>query len=186
MIILVSGAFASRQVVFASKPVPVDRSREDARIVAPADTFRGAPAYDSGWYDLGIRPDPLSVLFTHNVGGDPDDYVVRLTCKDDSELGSYDCTDTALNVNAHWYALTNSTISVWAGSARPDEVRVQIYIIPPDYDSGWDVLLARPDPIPRQFTHNLGRDVYIHIVSLECKDDSGAGYLRLYRPRVQH
>ena len=155
--------------------VQVDRSLEETQLVAPLDSFQSAPAYDSGWYDLGIRPDPLSVLFTHNLGGDPDDYVILLTCKDDSVLQAYNCTDGDFNKNAHWYALTNSTVSVWVTVARPDEIRVRIYQITPAFDSGWEVLLPRPDSIPVDFTHNLGRDVYIHVVSLECKDETSLG-----------
>ena len=175
MIFLAGLSFSTSQAESASPIVVEGRVGGESLLAAPLDSFQGGPVYDSGWYDLGIRPDPLSVLFTHNLGGDPDEYVVDLTCKDDANLGSYNCTDAAFNVNAHWYALTSTTISVWAGSARPDEVRVRIYNITPAYDSGWDVLLSRPDPIAVEFTHNIGRDIGSHMVKLECKDESELG-----------
>ena len=39
-------------------------------------SYGGSPAYDSGWQTLGPRPDPIPVLFTHNLGGDEDTYLV--------------------------------------------------------------------------------------------------------------
>jgi hypothetical protein len=88
----------------------------------------GAPAYDSGWEVLGVRPDPISVAFTHNLGGNLDDYLVSLECRDDTSLGTYDCTDRGFKVNALWYGLTNTTIKVYAtGGSLPDDVRVRIW-----------------------------------------------------------
>jgi hypothetical protein len=138
--------------------------------------YAGTPAYDSGWEPFGVRPDPIAVEFTHNLGGDPDTYRVSLECRDDSELGTYDCTNRGFDVTAHWYGLTNSVVQVYvvAGSL-PDAVRVRIYTETPAYDSGWESLGVRPDPIPVPFTHNLGRDPNDYIVSLECRDDTSLG-----------
>jgi hypothetical protein len=138
--------------------------------------YAGAPAYDSGWETFGIRPDPIAVEFTHNLGGDPDSYRVSLECRDDSELGTYDCTDHNFHINAHWYGLTSSVVQVYvvAGS-QPDGVRVRIYTETPAYDSGWETLGVRPDPIPVPFTHNLGGDPDDYIVTLECQDNTSLG-----------
>jgi hypothetical protein len=130
------------------------------------------PAYDSGWFDLGPRPDPLPVDFTHNLGGNPDDYLVSLMCQDDTSLGTYECTDFGFNPNALWYALTDTSISVWVSSGLPDAIRVLIYTVSPAYDSGWLPLLARPDPIPVLFDHNLGGNLDNYLVSLECRDET--------------
>jgi len=136
----------------------------------------GVPAYDSGWYALGVRPDPISVEFTHNLGGDPDDYRVSLECRDDTSLGTYDCTDQGFNVNAHWYGLTSTKVQVYVVSgSRPDDVRVRIYTATPEYDSGWEALGVRPDPIPVDFTHNLGGNYNDYLVSLACRDDTSLG-----------
>jgi hypothetical protein len=96
VIVLAGWVTVSNQTGLASPAVVVDRSLEETQFTAPLDTFQGLPAYDSGWYALGTRPDPISVLFTHNLGGNPDNYFVHLTCKDDLFNGTYSCTDTAL------------------------------------------------------------------------------------------
>jgi hypothetical protein len=136
----------------------------------------GTPAYDSGWQALGARPDPIPVPLTHNLGGDPDTYLVDLECMDDTSLGTYDCNDQQFNVNGLWYALTNTSVTVWVSAGtRPDAVRVRIYTETPAYDSGWEALGARPDPIPVPFTHNLGGDPDDYIVDLQCQDDTVLG-----------
>jgi hypothetical protein len=77
---------------------------------------------------LGVRSDPISVEFTHNLGGNPDDYLVSLECRDETSLGTYDCTDQGFNANALWYGLTNTIIKVYATSGSlPDDVRVRIW-----------------------------------------------------------
>ncbi len=86
------------------------------------DYFPG-PEYDSGWEEIGPRPDPISVDFPHNLGGDPDDYVVDLECKDtggEMMQCGYD--------GAYWYALTDTSVSVWvAGGSNPAALRVRIW-----------------------------------------------------------
>jgi hypothetical protein len=136
----------------------------------------GMPAYDSGWESLTIRPDPITVVFTHNLGGNPDTYRVILECRDNTPLGTYDCTNDNFNVQAHWYSLTDASIkvNVTAGS-QPDAVRIRIYTDTPAYDGGWETISSRPDPISVVFTHNLGGDPEDYQVSLECRDDTALG-----------
>jgi hypothetical protein len=134
------------------------------------------PAYDSGWESLGVRPDPISVEFVHNLGGNPNDYQVDLECRDDTSLGTYDCTNMGFNVNALWYALTDTSVKVSVvGGSQPDDVRVRIYRGAPDFDSGWESLGVRPDPINVDFNHNLGGNPDDYRVSLECRDDTSLG-----------
>ena len=94
--------------------------------------------YDSGWFNIGIRPDPLSIPFSHNLEGDPDNYFVALECSDDSSLGIYNCSDLKFKTNAHWYDLSNTEIQVhvWGGT-RPDKIRVRIWKVPlvPNFDA---------------------------------------------------
>jgi hypothetical protein len=136
----------------------------------------GLPAYDSGWDWLGTRVDPISVVYTHNLGGSPNDYLVELQCRDNTALGTYDCTDDGFNVQAHWYGLTTTTVSVYViGGSQPDYLRVRIYTDAPAYDSGWDVLGTRPDPISVNFPHNLGGNQNDYLVSLECWDNTTLG-----------
>ncbi len=90
--------------------------------------YTATPTYDSDWHALGVRPDPIAVEFAHNLGGNADDYLVSLECRDDTSLGTYECTDQGFNVNALWYGLTNTTVKVYATSgSRPDDVRVRIW-----------------------------------------------------------
>ncbi len=90
--------------------------------------YEETPAYDSGWEALGVRPDPIAVEFTHNLGGDTDDYLVSLECRDDTSLGTYDCTDQGFNVDALWYGLTDTNIAVYVvGGSQPDDVRVRVW-----------------------------------------------------------
>jgi hypothetical protein len=150
--------------------------KEDHLDNVPTGSWLGLPAYDSGWYDLGTRPDPISVQFFHNLGGDTNDYVVTLSCQDNTTLGIYDCIDQGFNYNAHWYALTNTSISVYAsGGIRPDSVRVKIYKPAVLYDSGWYDLGVRPDPITVTFNHNLGGGYYDYLIDLECRHDGSLG-----------
>jgi len=136
----------------------------------------GVAAYDSGWESLTIRPDPISVGFTHNLGGNPDSYHVSLECRDNTTLATYDCTNDNFNVQAHWYGLTSSTVSVYVtNGSQPDGIRVRIYTDTPVYDGGWESISARPDPITVEFTHSLGGDPDSYHVSLECRDNSTLG-----------
>ncbi len=139
----------------------------------PPNPVSSFPAYDSGWYEVGPRPDPLPIPFSHGLGGDPDDYLVSLTCRDDTSLATYDCTNFGFTPDAEWSELTDSSITVWVkASPHPDAVRVRIYLVSADYDSGWFVLLARPDPIPVSFAHNVGGFLTDYRISLECRDDT--------------
>jgi hypothetical protein len=131
------------------------------------------PAYDSGWFTLLARPDPIPVAFNHQVGGDEDDYLVSVECKDNTTLATYNCTDFNFNVNALWYALTDTSVTLWVDNGpRPDEVRVRIFEKNPDYDSGWVALGSRPDPIPVPLNHFLGGNPDDYLVSLICRDDT--------------
>jgi hypothetical protein len=90
--------------------------------------FSEAPAYNSDWHTVGIRPDDIAIPFTHNLGGDTNEYIVKLDCRDNTELGSYDCTNHLFNKGAHWFGLTNTNINLYVSSGTiPDEVRVRIW-----------------------------------------------------------
>ena len=148
---------------------------EEAKYTESTTAF-GTLWYDSGWDLVGVAPDAFPKVYTHNVGGNPDDYLVSLECTDFSELGVYDCTNHGFNVNAHWFGLTNSTIIVWVpGSGLPDYIRVRIYTKPTIYNSGWHTILSRPDPISLSFP--LGRKFNLDnlVVQLDCRDDTELG-----------
>jgi hypothetical protein len=103
-------------------------------------------------------------------------HIVKLDCKDDEELGTYDCTDHAFNVNAYWYALTGVTVSAWVDNGpRPDEIRIRLFAVTADYDTGWESIGARPDPLPLSFNHGLGGNPDDYFVHLQCRDDTSLG-----------
>jgi hypothetical protein len=111
-----------------------------------------APKYDSGW--AVIDPRPLRT-FEHNLGGNPDTYVVDLQLEDvDDGIGinqrgygadiDYDAgTGGNRLVGATWYTLNPISVTLhrfdhdqWA-----DRVRVRLWIAPePAYDSGWETI----------------------------------------------
>jgi hypothetical protein len=43
----------------------------------------------------------------------------------------------------------------------------------PHYDSGWEFIGPRPDPVNIEFTHLLGGDPDDYVVDLQCKGDEG-------------
>ncbi len=83
--------------------------------------------YDSGLEVIGFRPDPLPMVFDHNLGGDIDNYFVDLECSCGGDLGVYNCSDLNFNINAHWYDLTETSIWVHVGGLLPDRIRVRIW-----------------------------------------------------------
>jgi hypothetical protein len=134
----------------------------------PTDTYPYGdpihpPVYDSNWVAVGTHDtNPVDIEIAHSLGGDRDAYLLELQCYDDGGLGVYDCVDSGFHLNAYWYDLTTS--SVWVkviAGVRPDYVRLLIYQETPDYDSGWDAIPVRPDPLSEVYTHNLQSGNYI-------------------------
>jgi hypothetical protein len=142
-------------------------------------TAFGTLLFDSGWYNVGVSPDPFTIVFPHNIGGNPDDYLVNLECWDNSTLSYYNCTDNGFNINAHWYGLTNSSINVWVlgGGIRPDQIRVRIYTKASIYNSGGRTIGIRPDPISVSFPLSFGYKINLDnlVIKLDCQDDTTLG-----------
>jgi hypothetical protein len=108
------------------------------------------PAYDSGW--VAFAQDAAHT-FTHNLGGNPDDYLVDMQSRDPGSDGVnqryYGGADFGAKitlgavdnrVGAYWRSLNAASITAYR---RPediyaDEIRLRIWrVVPPDYDSGW-------------------------------------------------
>ena len=80
------------------------------------------PSYDSPWRSIAIRPDPIYETFTHNLGGDRDDYLVDLQCRIGGRV--YQGRSTRAYVSD----ITSSKVDVWvAGGSDPDAIRVRIW-----------------------------------------------------------
>ena len=101
------------------------------------------PAYDSGWIGIGLN---AVRTFTHNIGGNVDNYVVDLQFKDldqgwginiikiggDERVTSGECCEGFYVVSswgAYWSNLTTTTINVGRNIYDPfgDHIRVRIW-----------------------------------------------------------
>lgn len=92
-----------------------------------------APHWDSGWYTIAQAE---TKTWTHNLGGDTDDYIVDLQFKSaargvnqETYGGGYD--DIGGSYGAHWRNLTPSQITVGraTGDWAAEQVRVRIWRI---------------------------------------------------------
>ena len=96
------------------------------------------PAYDSGW--LSISPG-LTITLTHNLRGNPDDYVVDLQFLHETAFGRHQigyggrstyfwASGDDLNQGGAWYGLTDTEIKVMRDSDDPfiDKVRARIWV----------------------------------------------------------
>ncbi len=90
-----------------------------------------APHYDSGWYTMTAGSDHV---FTHNLGGDPDNYIVDMQFKDESYgvhqwFYGVDYDNLGNKWGAAWHSLTDSTITVdrMSNDTNVDYVRVRIW-----------------------------------------------------------
>ena len=91
------------------------------------------PDYDSGWQSISQNQ---TKTLTHNLGGDPDNYLVELTAK---EISDWDIFESFLYrengyhpdwYGCHWRELNNSIIKVYRGDHdyHCDKIRVRIWV----------------------------------------------------------
>ena len=156
---------------------------------------RPAPTFDSGW--VSLSQDQAKTL-VHNIGGDPDNYVVDMQFRSGSngvnqrhyggaDFGNLPPSGMSENdrVGAYWRTLTDSTITVYR---RPEdvyapEVRIRIwhYWQPqaPDYDSDWVSMNAGASATT--LTHGLGGDADTYLVDMTYRANNSNGVnLRYY------
>jgi hypothetical protein len=83
------------------------------------------PAYDSGWVSIGI----FETVFTHNIGGNTDNYVVDMQFKD-SYWGVHTMGYGGWDPGGHWTNLTNTSITVRRGpdDTVVDQIRIRIWV----------------------------------------------------------
>jgi len=108
-----------------------------------ADVSVSAAAWDN-WVTV---PTGTCRLFSHGLGGNPEDYIVEMWFLDtDGDLGLNRRYYGRLEDNgnwygAHWQDLTGSTVRVCRGQQDnvADRIHLRISIAPtsPDYDSSW-------------------------------------------------
>ena len=111
--------------------LPDDHFAQQVRVVVNRPD---PPAFDSDWVDVAPGE---SRTITHNLGGDPLSYLVRVEFKDTSVDGRginhYGAGGIALGTSlegANWEKLTSSTIDVFRQpqDAAADQVRVRIWV----------------------------------------------------------
>ncbi|MBC8263159.1 MAG: hypothetical protein H8E47_03435 [Anaerolineales bacterium] len=135
--------------------------------------------WSSGWVDIATD---TARVFTHDLGGDPDDYAVELWFRDTTPNGKGINGWGAGGLEAggsffggHWQSLTDTTIEVVRrkDDAFADQVRVSVWFAdPPVWDSDW-VSIATDEV--RSLTHNLGGNVDDYVVGLWFKDATPDG-----------
>ena len=144
-----------------------------------AAALKGASSWSSGWVDIATD---TAQVFTHDLGGDPDDYAVELWFRDTATggkginswgVGGFESEGNFRG--AHWQNLTDTTIEVVRreNDVFADQVRVRVWITdPPVWDSEW------VDIAPGTFqtlTHNLGGNVDDYVIGLGFKDTTVGG-----------
>ncbi len=150
---------------------------------------RQLPTYDSGWFAMNPN---TSHIFTHNIGGNPEDYRVDMEFKSDvSTWGINQCyyggTDFHEKspwpggyendqMGAYWRNLDYNSISVYRlpeDAACADQVRIRIWNFwtptRPNYDSGWKPVNPGTSNL---FPTNLGGDPDSFLIDLQFKDNS--------------
>ena len=97
-------------------------------------TVSGAlPQYDSGYVSIGQAQ---TITLTHNLGGDPNDYIVDVHFYDNDGNGrnhnryGVDITSTGLWAGAYWSRLTSTSIDLFRGGddITADSIRVRIWV----------------------------------------------------------
>lgn len=139
--------------------------------------------YDSGWVNGNLG---TYVNLAHNIGGNPDDYIVDLQFKDPNngmgvnqrcyggcDLRTLNGDYSNTKQGAYWRRLTSTNIEVGrrADDVFADQVRVRIWNFwtptRPDYDSGWKTNL--PGSISQPF-HYLGGSEDDYLVNFVYSD----------------
>ncbi len=136
-----------------------------------------APAFDSQWQDISSN---YEIPITHNLGGDPRDYLVDLQFKasggfaNQAGYGGYEVTnisdpDFSHRLGGFWQGMDDSHIHVRRGPEATDidYVRVRIWTLArPDYDSG----MVTPTADTTSLGHDLGARAENYFVSLMFND----------------
>jgi hypothetical protein len=126
-----------------------------------------APAAAAGWSSGWEAIDPgQTLVFDHNLGGDPDRYAVQLWFLD-TDSGGFGVNTRAYGglelggneFGAAWQNLTGDTVEVYRypDDTLADRVRIWVWMAdpPPDYCSPWTAI---GQGATETFTHDLGGD----------------------------
>jgi len=165
-------------------------ARRDEDIYAPQMRVRiwncwtpTAPSYDTLWTGINVG----SKVFTHNIGGSVDRYLINLQYKDNAEsisqryYGGVDFGSTSFGgardndrVGAYWYNLNDSQVTVFRRGEDDfaNNTRLRIWYMPkPDYDSGWLALTA--GAIATNIIHEVGGNILDYLVDMQYRSGLG-------------
>jgi hypothetical protein len=141
------------------------------------------PEYCSDWTSIALSQ---TLVFTHSLGGDVDDYVVGMAFSN-TLRGISNFAYGGLEINsgdyrgAYWHDLTTSTVRVFRFPGGLPAAQLRICVTrpdPPDYDSGW---VTVTQDTTRTFAHNLRLNPNLYLVRLHAKsDDSSFGINNVY------
>jgi len=156
-----------------------DVGGDSASLAEGNGSIRANALWSSGWVDIATD---TAKTFTHNLGGNPDNYAAELWFRDMATdgLGINSRGAGGLEAGgklfgAYWQNLTDTTIQVFRNKddTFADQVRVLVWIPdPPDWDSGWvDIAPGALKTLP----HNLGGNVDDYTVGLWFKDTTPGG-----------
>ena len=155
---------------------------------------RPTPTYDSGWISI---PTNTGIQLNHNIGGDPDDYLVDMQFKSSGnginqryyggvDLGANPPVGMSENdrVGAYWRTLTDTSITVYRRSEDiyAEQVRIRIWNSwtpsHPEFDSGW-ISLSAGGP-STTINHHLGGDAGDYLVDMLFNNASSGIHQRYY------
>lgn len=174
LVISPNPGLAGEMILVAKKIPDVQLNASDA------GPYSRTPDYDSGWTDIGAGADKI---FTHNLGGNPDDYLVDLQAYNpiggvhEYYLGSdssysFGHKDT---LGYYWYNLNAASISVkrYNEDFSAVQVRVRIWVVPDaDYDSGWKPIETTKE---LSLDHNLKGNPDDYVVDIQFNNLGGLG-----------
>lgn len=171
---------------FDDSHISVSRGRDDSVVnqVRVRIWANPRPKYDSGWQPITKGE---TKTLNHNLGGDPDFYVIDLQFKDifpegidgygvnQNQYGSddyqiYPGEDLEFH-GGYWLGLTGSQIEVYrAGDEQhADQIRIRIWIpSEPSFDSGWRSISA--GELGTDFVHDIGGDRDDYVIDMQFND----------------
>ena len=141
--------------------------------------------WTSGWVDIATSE---SIEFTHNMGGDIEDYAIQLWFRD-TDAGGYGVNNRAYGgdedngvwLGAFWRSLTNTSIGVARQPADVMAEQVRVWIWPSqadlEYCTNWSPIAPGTTVT---VNHNLGGNVDDYVVNLWFRTTSLNGVHQIY------
>jgi hypothetical protein len=126
----VDGVTLSPRQRFTSVPYALNADKVDGIDGSELGAFP-SPAYDSGWVSMPITDPPppfgISMVLTHSLGGDTNNYVVDMTAISELE-GQPSNTNVGWGQALYWNYLNSETITIHnVNASRHLRIRIWVY-----------------------------------------------------------